>query len=74
MLDFILQWAGNILIIASVWFIGEKKRWAFLMSMAGNSLWLIYAAKTPHQSALGILAGIFVWLQYRNWVMWKEKP
>lgn len=71
MLNLILQWAGNVFIVSSVWFIGKKKRWAWILSGIGNAMWLAYAALSHNQVALGVLSGIFIWLAYRNWLMWK---
>jgi hypothetical protein len=71
MLNEILQWVGDVFIIAGVWYVGEKKRFAFLLSMIGNGLWLVYCTRAQ-MLQLGILASVFIWLSFRNWQMWRE--
>jgi nicotinamide riboside transporter PnuC len=72
MLDFLLQWVGNLFVFLGVWYVGEKKRFCFLYSIIGNVLWVWYSCRT-HLWSMVFLAGLFTILAVRNWYKWGKE-
>jgi hypothetical protein len=64
-----ISWIGNIFIVIGLWFIGSKKRWAFIFSMLGEALW-IAAAVRRHEFDLAFICVIFFALAARSYVKW----
>lgn len=65
----IISWVGNVLICLGLWHIGNKKRWAFLFSIAGETAWIIYATQI-HLWSLTFICCVFWSLAIRSWVKW----
>jgi len=64
-----MDWAGNIFICLGIWYIGEKRRFAFLFSIVGEAFWLVYSLQ--HQLySLAFIVAVFGVLAFRNWILW----
>ena len=66
-----LDWIGNVLIILGLWYIGEKKRFAFVFTAIGEILWVIYSLQSGLWS-LAFITAVFTGLAIRNWLKWGE--
>jgi len=64
-----LSWIGNFFIVAGLWGIGNKRRHAFLLSIAGESAW-IAVAYMRHDWALASVCTIFLLMAIRGWIKW----
>lgn len=61
---------ANLLIIAGLYYIGGRKRWAFLLTGVGEAVWTVYSLATV-QWDLAWICAIFTVLAVRNFVLWK---
>lgn len=64
-----IQWIGNIFIIIGLWLIGNKRKEAFIFSIIGESLWIIYSIQIELYS-LTFICFVFGALALRSWVKW----
>jgi len=64
-----MDWIGNFLICLGLWFIGDKKRWAFLFSIAGECCWIAYSLKIGLYS-LAAICVVFAVLAARSYCKW----
>lgn len=67
-----MDWLGNALICVGLWFIGNKKRWVFLFSVAGESAWIVYAMQEKLYS-LAFICAVFAGLALRNYIKWGDE-
>jgi hypothetical protein len=65
----LISWVGNVFICLGLWHIGNKKRWAFLLSILGEMAWIIYSLQTRLWS-LAFICCVFATLAARSWVKW----
>lgn len=65
-----LSWIGNIFIILGLYYIGNKKRFAFIFSVVGETSWIGYALLSQ-QYNLAFICIIFAGMAIRNWFKWK---
>ncbi len=66
-----MDWIGNVCIVIGLWFIGSKKRWAFIFSVIGEVSWIIYSLTRPdHLYSLAIICAVFASMAVRGWVKW----
>jgi hypothetical protein len=66
-----LAWVGNFFIVLGLWQIGNKKRYAFILSLLGESAWVGYAMVIRMYS-LAFICLIFAVLALRNYIKWGE--
>jgi len=66
----IIPWIGNILIVIGLWQVGNKKRYAFILSIAGELLWVGYALQ-KNLNSLTVICLIFATIASINWFKWK---
>jgi hypothetical protein len=64
-----LGWFGNIFIVLGLWSVGDKKRYAFLFSIVGETIWVIYAVLLGLWD-LAFACVLFDALAIRNWIKW----
>ena len=67
-----LAWVGNAFIVAGLWGIGNKQREAFLFSIVGESIYIIYAAQS-NLWALFAICWVFLAMAVRGYVKWGVK-
>jgi len=67
----ILSWVGNVFICLGLWYMGDKKWWAFLFSIVGETCWVVYSIRI-HMWSLAFITVIFGGLAIRNLVLWKR--
>lgn len=65
----LISWIGNIAIVLGLWFVGNKKRWAWYFSMVGESLWIAFSLAT-HLWSLAFICCVFLAMAVRNWIAW----
>lgn len=68
-----LGWIGDGLLVGGVWFLSEKKRWAFLVQATGSLVWGIngYLTGMWNLVALNI---VFIAIGIRGYYTWKSSP
>ena len=66
-----LGWLGNVLILLGVWLLAERRRVAWLLTIAGNAVWLSQSvrAKMPD---LVFIQSTMVILAARNYWLWRR--
>lgn len=64
-----LGWLGNIFIVGGLWGLGSKIRKAFLLSIVGESLWIVNAA-TKADWALTSICVVFLLMAIRGYIKW----
>jgi hypothetical protein len=67
-----IGWFANIFIVIGLWFVGNKRRSAFLFTVAGELLWTGYATYRQMWD-LALICAVFAGLAARNWVLWGKK-
>ena len=67
-----MDWIGNILIIIGLWSAGNKWKYAFLFSLIGELIWVIYAIKIELWS-LAFVCVVFAFIAGRNVIKWNKK-
>ena len=65
-----LGWFGNIFIVAGLWYIGNQKRWAFLLTTFGEVIWILHSY-LQGQTDLMVICILFAILQFRGWLKFK---
>lgn len=65
-----MGWIGNIFICIGLWFIGDKKRFAFLFSIVGESIWVAYSISIEMYD-LAAICVVFALLAARSYMKWK---
>lgn len=65
-------WIGNLFIVGGLWGIGSKVRNAFLLSVVGESLWMV-ASYQRSQWDLMVICGVFCALAVRSYVKWGQE-
>jgi hypothetical protein len=64
-----LTWIGNVFIVAGLWGVGNKRRGAFLFSIAGETAWISSAAARGDW-ALTTICVVFLIMAVRGYVLW----
>jgi len=65
-------WIANILLILSIWLVGNKNRWAFVAGSVGNFLWIhrgLYQQEPMYD--LVFIAVVMTVLNVRAWLKWR---
>lgn len=65
----LLGWIGNIFLVWSIWEIGNKRRFAHLLTVVGEAAWIVKSL-VLHQYDLAIICCLFLVLAARCWVKW----
>jgi hypothetical protein len=65
-------WLGNVFIVLGLWGIGNKKRGAFLFSIAGESCWILKAFSLGMWD-LGIICVVFLAMAVRAYCKWGKQ-
>ena len=65
-----MGWVGNVFIVIGLYFIGEKKRWAFLFSVVGELIWCLFSLY-KQQYDLAFICAVFCALALRSWIKWR---
>lgn len=65
----LLGWIGDILLVAAVWFLAEKKRYSFLVQASGSLVWG-FNGLALHMYDLIALNIVFIALSLRAWWKW----
>lgn len=64
-----LGWTGNVFIIIGLWLVGNKARKAFIFSLIGEAIWVVYSLN-KNLYDLAFICAIFAALALRNWFAW----
>lgn len=71
MLVNILGWVGDVLLLWGVWEIGNKRRYAHLLTIAGELTWIAKCLLvTPPTWDLIVICACFTVLAGRCWILW----
>lgn len=65
------SWVLSVPRLALWWQVGNRKRWAWLLGVCLDVLWIIYALRTEQYGFL-LTAVTFIVVGLRNW--WKWRP
>jgi len=68
----IFGWIGNAFIVGGLWGIGNKWRRAFLLSVVGESCWLV-ASWQRAQWDLFVICIVFAALAARSYAKWGQE-
>lgn len=71
MIDTVLGWSGNVLLVWGYWEIGNKKRWAHLLGVLGELAWIVKSLRGG-QYDLAVICAFFLFLAARCWVKWGQ--
>ena len=66
-----MGWLGNIFIVFGLWYIGNQKRWAFLLTTVGEIIWVLHSY-LGGQTDLMVICALFAILQFRSWLKFKQ--
>lgn len=67
----ILGWVGNIFLVWGIWEIGNKRRFAHLLTCIGETAWIIKSLAVGAYD-LAFICTIFLALAWRCWVKWGQ--
>jgi nicotinamide riboside transporter PnuC len=67
-----MLWFANAIILLGVWLLGYKYRHAFLLSIAGEVVY-VFVAYHREEYEICILSAVFCVLAGRNWWKWGSK-
>ena len=67
-----MGWVGNIFLITGLWLVGDKKRIAFVFSVIGETIWIVYSLKKEMYD-LAFICVIFALLAVRSWFKWGKE-
>lgn len=67
----LLGWIGNVFLVWSIWEIGNKRRFAHILTMVGEMAWILKCLMSaPKIWDLALICTIFFILAGRCWVKW----
>jgi nicotinamide riboside transporter PnuC len=67
-----LAWLANATLVAGLWFVGKRRRWAFLLTFLGEASWVVVSASRGSADMLAICL-VFAALAVVNFVRWGKK-
>jgi hypothetical protein len=65
-----MDWVAGVLELVGAWFTGNKKKWAFLISMAGNAMWVCYVLRFNLAYGLLVVVVPMFFINGRNFLRW----
>ena len=65
----LLGWIGNVFLIWGIWEIGNKRRFAHLLTIIGEVAWIVKSLALQ-QYDLAVICAVFAVLAGRCWVKW----
>ena len=68
----LLGWIGNIFLCWGIWEIGNKRRFAHLLTVIGEVAWFI-KSMVQQQYDLAVICIVFTFLAARCWIKWGKK-
>lgn len=66
-----MGWIANVFIVIGLWYIGERKRWALLLTTLGESIWVVYSFRATLYDLTAICC-VFAVLNFRSYVKWGQ--
>lgn len=67
----VLGWIGNVFLLWGIWEIGNKRRFAHLLTIVGETAWIIKSIMVG-QWDLAVICVIFGVLAARCWIKWGQ--
>ena len=64
-----MGWVGSALLILSIWLVGKKIRFGFMLGFLGNLLWMV-AGVGRNTYDLAVIGLIMALLNLRGWYKW----
>lgn len=71
--DEALGWTANLVLVAGLWFVGKKKRWAFLLTLVGELAWTAISVVRRMPDMFAVCA-VFAALAAVNYYRWGKGP
>lgn len=65
-------WIANIFILSGLIFLGQKKRWAFILTAIGEVIWG-YFGVWREDWPLAFIGFVFAAVAVWNWYLWGNK-
>lgn len=62
-------WVGSALVFLSMWMVGRKNRFGFIVGAVAETFWLIYSVKIG-STELGFMSIVFAGLYLFNFWKW----
>jgi len=67
-----VDWIGMVLMLISVYLLGESKRNGFLYGAVGNAVWIVFGIMA-HSLATVLLNAGLMFLNARGYLKWKKQ-
>lgn len=66
-----LGWVANIFLLVGLWFLGKDRRWPFLLTFVGETVWLVaILTSTLVMWDMAFICVVFAMLALNNWRKW----
>lgn len=65
----LLGWVGNIFLVWGIWEIGNRRRFAHLLTVVGEAAWIVKSIAVGAYD-LAAICTVFLVLAARCWVKW----
>jgi hypothetical protein len=62
-------WIANVFLVAGLWFVGNRLKWAFLLTIVGEVAW-VFIAVARDQYDMAAICAVFTLLALRNLLLW----
>lgn len=66
-----MDWVGNVFLLISIWLVGDKKRYSFIIATVGALCWAWWAYR-QHVVSLVVIELVFIVMYARGWWKWKS--
>lgn len=67
-----MDWIGNVFLLVSIWLVGDKKRYSFIIATMGAVCWAIWAWNHGRVISLIFIELAFIVMYVRGWLKWKD--
>ena len=64
-----MGWFANVFLVVGLWMVGNKARWAFILTAVGEAIWTVTSILRG-QFDLAFICVVFTILAIRNWFKW----
>lgn len=68
-----MGWFGNAFLIVGLWYLHPRRRWPFLMTAVGESIWTVRSVCLGYID-MAFICGLFAYLSVRNFRRWGKQP
>ena len=68
-----IDWIAGIMELVGLAVVGNKNKTGFLISTAGNIVWVVYVFHTGSTYGLLVVVGPAICINVRNWLKWRRE-